>query len=191
MINTACLSHRRSTVPPSIWHSGFKETNASSPLTRKYSVLWESLWPTGSLLGLRPPGLDFKSCVWRTMPTDSAHHPQEILQVQLSLHVHKGGLKHHSCINSLIHLFIHLFTLSFIYSFIHLFIYSFIHLFIYSFIHFLLIYLFYSFIHLFIYSFIHLFIYSFIHLFIYSFIHLFIYSFIHLFIYSFIHLFVI
>ena len=35
-------------------------------------------------------GSNFESCVWRTV---SSHHPQEVLLAQLSLYVHKGGLK--------------------------------------------------------------------------------------------------
>ena len=35
----------------------------------------------------------FESCVWRTMSSQSSHHPQEVLLAQFSLYVHKGGLK--------------------------------------------------------------------------------------------------
>ena len=38
-------------------------------------------------------GSNFESCVWRTMSSQSSHHPQEVLLVQFSLYVHKGGLK--------------------------------------------------------------------------------------------------
>ena len=38
-------------------------------------------------------GLNFKSCVWRTVSSQSSHHPQEVLLAQFSLYVHKGGLK--------------------------------------------------------------------------------------------------
>ena len=38
-------------------------------------------------------GLNFESCVWRTVSSQSSHHPQEVLLAQLSLYVHKGGLK--------------------------------------------------------------------------------------------------
>ena len=38
-------------------------------------------------------GLNFKSCVWRTVSSHSSHHPQEVLLAQFSLYVHKGGLK--------------------------------------------------------------------------------------------------
>ena len=38
-------------------------------------------------------GWNFESCVWRTVSSQSSHHPQEVLLAQFSLYVHKGGLK--------------------------------------------------------------------------------------------------
>ena len=38
-------------------------------------------------------GSNFESCVWRTVPSQSSHHPQGVILAQLSLYVHKGGLK--------------------------------------------------------------------------------------------------
>ena len=38
-------------------------------------------------------GSNFESCVWRTVSSQSSHHPQEVLLGQFSLYVHKGGLK--------------------------------------------------------------------------------------------------
>ena len=38
-------------------------------------------------------GSKFESCVWRTVSSQSSHHPQEVLLAQFSLYVHKGGLK--------------------------------------------------------------------------------------------------
>ena len=38
-------------------------------------------------------GLNFESCVWRTVSSQSSHHPQEVLLAQFSLYVHKGGIK--------------------------------------------------------------------------------------------------
>ena len=38
-------------------------------------------------------GSNFESCVWRTVSSQSSHHPKEVLQAQFSLYVHKGGLK--------------------------------------------------------------------------------------------------
>ena len=36
---------------------------------------------------------NFESCVWRTVSSQSSHHPQEVLLARFSLYVHKGGLK--------------------------------------------------------------------------------------------------
>ena len=38
-------------------------------------------------------GSNFESCVWRTVSSQSSHHPHEVLLAQFSLYVHKGGLK--------------------------------------------------------------------------------------------------
>ena len=38
-------------------------------------------------------GSNFESCVWRTVSSQSSHHPQEVLLAQFSLYMHKGGLK--------------------------------------------------------------------------------------------------
>ena len=38
-------------------------------------------------------GSNFESCVWRTVSSQSSHHPQEVLLAQFSLYVHKGALK--------------------------------------------------------------------------------------------------
>ena len=53
-------------------------------------------------------GSNFESCVWRTVSSQSSHHPQEVLLAQFSLYVHKGGLKpdsfHFIFVNDAIHL---------------------------------------------------------------------------------------
>ena len=38
-------------------------------------------------------GSNFESCVWRTVSSQSSHHPQEVLLAQFSVYAHKGGLK--------------------------------------------------------------------------------------------------
>ena len=38
-------------------------------------------------------GSNFEPCVWRTVSSQSSHHPQEVVLAQFSLYVHKGGLK--------------------------------------------------------------------------------------------------
>ena len=52
-------------------------------------------------------GSNFESCVWRTVSSQSSHHPQEVLLAQFSLYVHKGGLKpdsFHFCLGRASHL---------------------------------------------------------------------------------------
>ena len=38
-------------------------------------------------------GANFESCVWRTVSSQSSHHPQKVLLAQFSLYVRKGDLK--------------------------------------------------------------------------------------------------
>ena len=38
-------------------------------------------------------GSNLEFCVWRTVSSQSSHHPQEVLLAQLSLYVYKGSLK--------------------------------------------------------------------------------------------------
>ena len=38
-------------------------------------------------------GLNFESCVWRAVLSQSSHHPQEVFLAQFNLYVHKSGLK--------------------------------------------------------------------------------------------------
>ena len=65
--------------------------NVSPPSTHKTQNCGEPLCPRGSVLDLQ--GFNFKSCVWRAVSSHSSHHPQEVLLAQLSLYVHKSGLK--------------------------------------------------------------------------------------------------
>ena len=73
---------------------GLKETkNVSSPSTCESQYCGEPPWPRGSVLGLRPPGLEFRILCLEDSVISSSHHPQEVLLAQFSLYVHKGGLK--------------------------------------------------------------------------------------------------
>ena len=56
----------------------------------------EPPWPWSSELGLRPPGFEFRIMCLDGMLSHSSHHPHDVLLAQLSLYVHKGGLKPHS-----------------------------------------------------------------------------------------------
>ena len=59
-------------------------------------------------------GLNFESCAWRAVSSQSSHHPQEVLLAQFSLYVHKGGLKPDSfqffteCVNIVLRRFLHI-----------------------------------------------------------------------------------
>ena len=92
VVSTAAFHARvRGSVPGL---GGFKETkNVSFPSTCESQYCGEPPWPRGSVLGLRPPGLEFWILCWRTVSPQSSHHPQEVLLAQFSLYVHKGGLK--------------------------------------------------------------------------------------------------
>ena len=60
-------------------------------------------------------GSNFESCVWRTVSSQSSHHPQEVLLAQFSLYVHKGGLKPDS-----LHLFLSQPTIMWYFSHYHM-----------------------------------------------------------------------
>ena len=73
--------------------------NVSSLLIRKNLIYMGSLRDrdvAGSASECQ--GTDFESCVWRAESSHSSYHPQEVLLAQVSLYVHKGGLKSHSFI---------------------------------------------------------------------------------------------
>ena len=92
VVSTAAFHARvRGSVPGL---GGLKETKMFLPHPRvKVSI-------AGSLRGREVAcsasdrqGSNFESCVWRTVSSQSSHHPQEVLLAQFSLYVHKGGLK--------------------------------------------------------------------------------------------------
>ena len=92
VVSTAAFHARaRGSVPG---FGGSKETKTFLPHPRvKVSI-------TGSLRDQEVAcsasdrqGSNFESCVWRTVSSQSSHHPQEVLLAQFSLYVHKGGLK--------------------------------------------------------------------------------------------------
>ena len=92
VVSTAAFHARvRGSVPGL---GGLKETKLFLPHPRvKVSIV-------GSLRGREVAcsasdrqGPNFGSCVWRTVSSQSSHHPQEVLLAQFSLYVHKGGLK--------------------------------------------------------------------------------------------------
>ena len=47
-------------------------------------------------------GANFESCVWRTVSSQSSHHPHDVLLAQFSLYMHKGGLKPESFLSPMV-----------------------------------------------------------------------------------------
>ena len=80
--------------PLSKFLGGLKETKMFLPHPRVKVSIVGSLrdWKVACSASDRQ-GLNFESCVWRTVISQSSHHPQEVLLAQFSLYVHKGGLK--------------------------------------------------------------------------------------------------
>ena len=76
---------------------GLKETKLFLPHPRvKVSIVGSLCDREVACSASDRQGSNFESCVWRTVSSQSSHHPQEVLLAQFSLYVHKGGLKPHS-----------------------------------------------------------------------------------------------
>ena len=76
---------------------GFKETKMFLPHPRvKVSIVGSLHDREVACSASDRQGSNFKSCVWRTVSSQSSHHPQEVLRAQFSLYVHKSGLKPNS-----------------------------------------------------------------------------------------------
>ena len=88
VVSTAAFHARvRGSVPGL---GGLKETkNVSSPSTCESRLRDREVACSAS----DRQGSNFESCVWRTVSSQSSHHPQEVILAQFSLYVHKGGLK--------------------------------------------------------------------------------------------------
>ena len=92
MVSTAAFHARvRGSVPGL---GGFKETKMFLPHPRVTVSIVGSLRDREvACSASERQGSNFESCVWRTVSSQSSHHPQEVLLAQFSLYVHKGGLK--------------------------------------------------------------------------------------------------
>ena len=92
MVSTAAFYARvRGSVPGL---GGLKETKMFLPHPRvKVSIVGSLRDREVACLASDRQGSNFESCVWRTVSSQSSHHPQEVLLAQFSLYVHKGGLK--------------------------------------------------------------------------------------------------
>ena len=92
VVSTAAFHARvRGSVPGL---GGFKETELFLPRPRvKVSIEGSLRDREVACSASDRQGPNFESCVWRTVSSQSSHHPQEVLLAQFSLCVHKGGLK--------------------------------------------------------------------------------------------------
>ena len=92
MVSTAAFHARvRGSVPGL---GGLKETKLFLPHPRvKVSIVGSLRDREVACSASDRQGSNFKSCVWRTVSSQSSHQPQEVLLAQFSLYVHKGGLK--------------------------------------------------------------------------------------------------
>ena len=104
VVSTAAFHARvRGSVPGL---GGLKETKLFLPHPRvKVSIVGSLRDREVACSASDRQGSNFESCVWRTVSSQSSHHPQEVLLAQFSLYVHKGGLKpdsfHFFCLSSL------------------------------------------------------------------------------------------
>ena len=92
MISTAAFHARvRGSVPGL---GGLKETKMFLPHPRvKVSIAGSLRDREVAYSASDRQDSNFESCVWRTVSSQSSHHPQEVLLTQFSLYVHKSGLK--------------------------------------------------------------------------------------------------
>ena len=102
VVSTAAFHARvRGSVPGL---GGLKETKLFLPHPRvKVSIVGSLRDREVACSASDRQGSNFESCVWRTVSSQSSHHPQEVLLAQFSLYVHKGGLKpdsFHLCVGN-------------------------------------------------------------------------------------------
>ena len=92
VVSTAAFHARARGSVPGL--GGLKETKMFLPHPRvKVSIVGSLRDREVACSASDHQGSNFGSCVWRTVSSQSSHHPQEVLLAQFSLYVHKGGLK--------------------------------------------------------------------------------------------------
>ena len=92
VVSTAAFHARARGSVPGL--GGLKETKMFLPHPRvKVSIAGSLRDREVACSASDRQGSNFESCVWRTVSSQSSHHPQEVLLAQFSLYVHKGGLK--------------------------------------------------------------------------------------------------
>ena len=92
VVSTAAFHARvRGSVPGL---GGLKETKMFLPHPRvKVSIVGSLRDREVACSASDRQGLNLETCVWRTVSSQSSHHPQVVFLAQFSLYVHKGGLK--------------------------------------------------------------------------------------------------
>ena len=92
VVSTAAFHARvRGSVPGL---GGLKETKMFLPHPRvKVSIVGSLRDREVACSASDRQGSNLESCVWRTVSSQSSHHPQEVLLVQFSLYARKGGLR--------------------------------------------------------------------------------------------------
>ena len=92
MVSTAAFHARVQGSVPGL--GGLKETKLFLPHPRvKVSIVGNPRDREVACSASDRQGSNVESCVWRTVSSQSSHHPQEVLLAQFSLYVHKGGIK--------------------------------------------------------------------------------------------------
>ena len=92
MVSTAAFHARVRGSAPGL--GGLKETKMFLPHPRvKVSIVGSLRDREVACSASDRQGSNFESCIWRTVSSQSSHHPQEVFLAQSSLYVHKGGLK--------------------------------------------------------------------------------------------------
>ena len=92
MVSTATFYARVRGSAPGL--GGLEETKMFLPHPRvKVSFVWSLRDREVACSASDRQGSNCKSCFWRTVSSQSSHHPQEVILAQFSLYVHKGGLK--------------------------------------------------------------------------------------------------
>ena len=90
VVSTAAFHARNRGSVPGL--GGLKETKMFHPRV-KVSIVESLRDREVSCSTSDRQGPNFESCVWRTVSSQSFHHPQEVLLARFNLYVHKGGLK--------------------------------------------------------------------------------------------------
>ena len=97
VVSTAAFHARvRGSVPGP---GGLKETKMFLPHPRvKVSIVGSLRDREVACSASDRQGSNFESCVWRTVSSQSSHHPQEVLLAQFSLYVHKARFISFHCL---------------------------------------------------------------------------------------------